>query len=266
MTDDNSAHFAEMMHQLLVPLAQAMVAHGMTIATATEAIKQALVTAAEGQDGRADSDSRISLLTGLNRKEVKRLRHAPAPSVGRTKVNAAAAVISHWRLAKPFCKTVGKPRDLARKGVGGFDDLIRAARVDVPPATVLEMLLEQGAVAALADGDFRLIAASALPQGGAGAIDAFAVTIGAHLTAAVGNLTGTAAPHFDRAVVYSHLTDDDLAVLEAAARVEAQAALERVNALAHALREASAPKRGAKGRFVMGAYVLATPGKGKGPK
>jgi hypothetical protein len=252
---------------LLAPLAQAMVARGLTIGTATEALKQALVNAAIDAGGDTISDSKASLLTGIHRKDIKRLRHEDGTLPQRRSCNAAALAISHWATAPDYQGPDGQPRDLPRQGddtVPGFDTLIRRARIDMAPGTVLEALQDQGAVAAQPDGRFRLLTHALLPSGGsAEQVAAYQATLSAHLAAATHNLlAGPDTPrHFDRAVRYSHLSEASIAVLTQLAADKAQTALKEINAQARSLQERD-QDGGVSGRFAFGAYILPSPEEG----
>ncbi|MDA7965236.1 DUF6502 family protein [Ruegeria sp.] len=254
---------------LLEPLAQAMVAHGVTIGTATEALKKALLTAAEATSEVKLSDSRASLLTGLHRKDVKRLRNLDDDTPERRSCSAAALVISYWATSPEFQSTDGTPRDLTRKGdkTGpGFDDLVRLARVDMASGTVLNTLLDQKIVEELKTGQLRLLSHAFLPSGGgAEQVAAYQATLSAHLTAATQNLLAEpeAARNFDRAVRYSHLSPDSVEELRRASDTQAQALLQDINALARALQDKDQNK-GCRGRFVLGAYILASPPDARG--
>ena len=67
------------MRELLQPLAQLAVGQGVLLATVEEMLKAAFVDSARAAHGKSGSDrvvSRISTVTGLNRREVTRLLQA----------------------------------------------------------------------------------------------------------------------------------------------------------------------------------------------
>jgi hypothetical protein len=266
VSNETESPFEAALATLFVPLARGMVAQGMTVGTATELLKRALVQAVVDDRGEDISDSRISLLTGLHRKDVRRLRHARSNVRKRRSVNAAAAAIGFWASDKTFQGDNGSPRALSRQGTPsapGFNELIRLAKIDLPPATVLEALLDQGVVEETDTGTYRLLTASLVPrEGSEELVAAFQATLSAHLSAATGNLVAKAGEKrfFDRAVRYSHLSDESVAALEQAARDGAVRLLEEINAVAHDLQQSDSAG-GASGRFAFGAYILPTPDK-----
>ena len=251
---------------LLVPLAQAMVGHGVTIGTATEALKLAMLTAAEQTSAGKLSDSRASLLTGIHRKDVKRLRNLKDDAPAKRNCSAAALVISYWATAPEYQDRSGDPRVLSRKGGDagvGFDDLVRRTRVDMAPGTVLETLIAQNIVEQGEAGDLRLLSHAFLPSGGsAEQVAAYEATLSAHLTAATQNLLAEpgASRHFDRAVRYSHLSAESVDALSRFSSDRAQSLLQEVNALARDMQDRD-NDGGHDGRFVMGTYILPSPHK-----
>ncbi|WP_172332054.1 DUF6502 family protein [Mangrovicoccus sp. HB161399] len=257
MTDPASDPFETALAALLAPLAEAIVARGLPLGAVTEALKAALVAAAVKADGEAASDSRVSLRTGVHRKDVKRLRGEagtkPPP------VTAAAMAVSLWASGPGWQDADGSPRTLAR---AEFDELAREARADMAPGTVLALLADQGAVETLPGGGYRLAARALVPQAGSPAqVAAYAATLAPHLSAATQNLTAApgAPRHFDRALRYSHLSDASLTRLDALAREGAQALLEALDREARVLQAGDAPA-GGHGRFAFGAYSLPVPG------
>lgn len=265
MSDDVTDPFQETLAALLLPVAQAMIARGTTIGMATESLKKALVKAADTSASGPESDSRVSLRTGLHRKDVKRLRSETPRAARKGAPNAAALALSLWSTAPIFADDTGAPRDLPRRGTSetpGFDGLIRAARIDLPAATVLSELLAQQLVQTLPDGKLRMLSSTFVPrQGTAGELYAFEATVIAHLTAATHNLTADEAAkrHFDRAVRYSHLSQDSVDKLEKTARQDAQHLLEKINSLANELQQNDAHRHSpATGQFVLGAFILPT--------
>lgn len=261
MSTNSKPPFESALSALLEPLAQAMVAHGVTISAATEALKKALLAAAEQSSDAPLSDSRASLLTGLHRKDVKRLRNLDEDTPEKRSCSAAALVISYWATSPEYQNNAGGPRDLTRKGDNsgpGFDDLVKLARIDMAPGTVLKTLIDQNIVEQSSAGALRLLTHAFLPLGGsAEQVAAYQATLSVHMKAATQNLLAKpgAARNFDRAVRYSHLSDASIAELRRVSDERAQALLQDINALARRLQDRD-HGGGHTGRFAMGAYIL----------
>ncbi len=264
MSTESTDLFSDVLADLLAPLAQALIAQGLTLASATESLKLALLNAAIEAEGPAVSDSRVSIMTGLHRKDVRRLRsHEPSVS-GRKTANRMALLIGYWATDPDFQEPDDRPRALTRDSLGdkpGFNELVRRLRLDMAPGTMLQALIDQGAVHQDADGLLHLASNALVPKAGAKElVAAYRATLTAHMTVATRNLLAQKDEprHFDRVVRYSHLSDASVTELEEIARQEAQLFLTRLNARAHELQRRD-EDRNARGRFAAGAYILPTP-------
>lgn len=255
--------FETALADLLIPLAKAMVARGVTIGTATEALKKALVSAAEEASDSTVSDSKVSALTGLHRKDVKRLRNEDTDAPEKRSCSAAALVVGYWSTAPQFLNDDNAPRDLARKSdddAPGFDDLVRQARIDMAPGTVLKTLVDQKLVSRLEDGRYRLLSNAFVPTAGsAEQVAAYRATLSAHLAAATHNLIAEedTPRHFDRAVRYTHLSAASVEELRAISAKKAQKMLQDINVRARQLQDQDQDSD-QKGRFAAGTYILPT--------
>lgn len=271
MTSASDDPFETALAALLAPLAQAMVARGVTMGLANEALKKALLEAALNSETTDISDSKASLLTGIHRKDIKRLRYEGSPAPSKRHVNVAALVLSYWATAPEYQRPDGTPRTLPRSGTEaspGFDEMVKRTRADMAPGTILHALIEQGTVEQTSDGNLRLLSHTLVPAAGtAEQVAAYQATLSAHLLAATQNLLGepNTPRHFDRAVRYSHLSDTSVEKLQRSAAEKAQALLEDINAEAQNLQKSDAASDaersdvGQKGKFVLGAYILPTP-------
>lgn len=253
--------FRQVLLSLLRPVARAMIAHGVTLNMATEVLKRVLVEEAArsstGPDGI--TDSQVSLLTGLHRKDVKRLRQDDPPPPRRPLLNACALAIGTWTTQPEFLDEDGNPRPLVRSGSPGFDDLVRGARIDLPPATVLEALKAHDAVTQVGeDGPITLVrdAFIAGPQSEE-RLQAYEKNLRAHLDAATANLLSEGDRlQFERAGHYNRLPAAAVAELEGKARDLAMTMLTEVNKLALEHQREAANDKDATHRFTVGAYIL----------
>lgn len=85
--------------RLLRPLVRLCIRSGMTFPALAQLLRELFVNVAEHDfalDGKPQTDSRVSLLTGIHRKEVARLRGAGAPvnEVPAT-LSRTSAIIAH---------------------------------------------------------------------------------------------------------------------------------------------------------------------------
>jgi hypothetical protein len=227
------------MDTLFAPIARLLVARGVGFADAAGRLKQAYLRAALRLAGADATDSRISVMTGLQRRDIVGLRGQEPERRG---VNHLSRLVALW--------VVGGGQPLPRKGdVGSFDALALQVRRDVHPRTMLEQLVAAGTVSVV-DGMVRLEQVSYQPMpGSAGQMAYLADNAGDFLAAAVGNVLGD-TPHFERAVHYNQLDAAAVVQLEAAFRAGQMALLGQINAQAAALQGAMPGTM----RFRAGAY------------
>jgi hypothetical protein len=255
--------FRQVLLSLLRPMAQAMIAHGVTLNMATEALKQALVEEAirTARPSGKVTDSQISLLTGLHRKDVRRLRQENPAPMKRPVLNACALAIAHWTTQKRFLDLKGRPKRLRRTrgdGQPGFDALVKSAKIDLPPATVLQALKVHDAVSEDDESGLITLVQDAFVGGARSEeqLQAFEKNLRAHLEVATGNLLSDGDKlQFERAGHYNHLPEAATAELERKARLLAMEMLSTLNKLALKRQRQAEGDETAQGRFTIGAYV-----------
>ncbi|MEM9755905.1 MAG: DUF6502 family protein, partial [Pseudomonadota bacterium] len=97
--------FTRILRSLLRPLVRAMIAQGVTAPALYRLVKRLYVEVAEdsfGIDEERQTDSRISMLTGVHRRDVREFRNTtPEAGTGaRRKITTLASVLGRW-LADP---------------------------------------------------------------------------------------------------------------------------------------------------------------------
>ena len=157
--------------RMLRPLVRILLRSGTSCRTFADIAKWLFVDVAKqeyGLQGRNPSISRISVITGLSRKEVKRVLDLPPPQerLNAEKYNRAARVIFGWQRDPDFLNESGTPADLPLKGVKySFRRLVKRYSGDLPHRTVLDELLRIGAVSLGDQGAVKLNASRCLPKG-----------------------------------------------------------------------------------------------------
>jgi hypothetical protein len=154
------------------PVAHMMLRAGVSWKELAEALKLAYVeTATEkfGKYGRPANGSRVAILTGLSRKEVKRLRdllaHSPSASLHELdRINRATRVLSAWHQDPDFISPRGKPRLLSPRGSRGFEDLVKRYAPDIPATAMLKELQSVGAIGTTPKGKIRAQTRSFIPS------------------------------------------------------------------------------------------------------
>jgi hypothetical protein len=158
--------------RLLRPLARILLRHNISFLTFSDLAKQVFIEVAE-QDfppsGRKQSLSRISMLTGLSRKEVLRVKRVPVPTDGEAVVQQGRSirVINGWTHDRRFLDDSGNPLVLDFDSAEqSFSSLVRFHSGDIPARAVLDELLRVGLVERTPDGRVRLISPVYVPRSG----------------------------------------------------------------------------------------------------
>lgn len=254
--------------RLLEPLARILVRNGIPHAAFAEIAKQAYVRAAEreeGIDGRKQTVSRMSVLTGLTRKEVARILKLPAEASGETaaRYHRASRVITGWIRDERFLDEAGQPRALSIDGAGDtFATLVKAYSGDVPPRAILDELERVGAVARNGP-SIRLLERGYLPH--AGEADKLQI-LGTDVAGLVSTIRHNLESQpdtalYQRKVFYDQLPVECLPELRKLAAHEGQALLELLDAwMASRDYELNPPPKGAEageiGRAGIGVYYF----------
>lgn len=155
---DSKSLAADTMRLLFRPIARIMLRVGMTWRELAEICKATYVEVA-GEDygirGRQTNVSRVSILTGLARRDVSRLRKELAEKKpgNFSRMNHATRVLSGWYQDELYRATGGEPAPLAPTGTApSFESLCKTYCPNVAPVTMLKELKQAGAVSETGDG------------------------------------------------------------------------------------------------------------------
>lgn len=255
-------------HSVLRPLVRVMLAHEITLPTAIELLKRVFVEVAERDfslDSKGSTDSRISLLTGVHRKDIKRLRGLPrVDSDLPPKVSLSAQIVATWITGKQWLDENGQPRPLPRLtrhgGENSFETLVASISQDIRPRSVLDEWLRLGVVEITENDEIALMTDAFVPREGlAEKLAYYGHNLGDHAAAATDNVLGTAKPWFERSVHHTALTASQVEQLRAQASDLGMRMLTTLHARADELRhdgQEPSPASGEKidKRFTCGIY------------
>lgn len=256
--------------RLLRPLVRLFVRSGITFPALTDLLRELYVNVAEydfALPGKDQTDSRVSLLTGIHRKEVRRLRGAGAPvSAVPASVSRTSRIIARWVAAPDFTDADGRPIALPRVAENGpsFESLVASVTRDLRPRAVLDEWLDRGLVTL--DDQERIVLAEAafVPSGGGSQqLYYFGRNLHDHIAAAVTNILEEKPRFLERAVHYDGLSPALARRLETRAREIAMEALQQANREAHA---ACQTDPGGEARWNFGIYIYAEDASRPAPK
>ncbi|MCQ4160648.1 DUF6502 family protein [Roseomonas sp. GC11] len=252
--------------RLLRPLLRLLIRSGVTYPLFAELARGLYVElAAEMLSAPgARTDSRLSLLTGVHRKEIRRLRElGDAPAEVPPVVTLGSQIIARWLGLPEYTGPDGAPLPLPRAAAPGepsFEALVAGVTSDVRPRSVLDEWLEQGLVELDAADRVALNSAAFLPRPGTEEqLYYFARNLHDHIAAAAANVAGAGAPFLERAVHYDRLPLPVAERMEAMGREAAMRLLIEINRAALAmLEEAGEAAPGTPTRRVnLGVYLYA---------
>jgi hypothetical protein len=163
-----------------------------------------------GIPGRKQTVSRVSVITGLTRKEVSRLKKIDTPddSAIAHQYNRAARVISGWLRDPRFHTKKGVPAALHfDKGETNFSELVKVHSGDVPPRAIYDELIRVGTIAKDENGKITLLSDGYVPRTGeTSKLHILGTDVQLLLNTIDHNLQqGPRTPYFQRKVAYDNL-------------------------------------------------------------
>ena len=179
---------------VLKPLARVLLRHGVAYPAFAAALKPVFIEAAQAElksQGHALTDSAVSLLSGVHRRDVRNLtRLYKAPDLASTApMNMATQVVARWLSQPQYQDADGQALLLGRSApAGGFDALVTAISTDVRPRAVLDEMLRLGIVQETEAGLSLVHAGFAPRQGFAEMAQLLQANVHDHIAAAAQNL------------------------------------------------------------------------------
>ena len=244
--------------RILRPLVRLLVSCNVPFQQVTRLLKQIYVEVASEELADTEqgvSVSRLSLVTGIHRKEIKRLgESADSGYEVPASIAVGARIVARWTGDARFAKSDGRPAPLAlgpeddERGPS-FSELVTAVTTDVHPRSVLDELLRLGIVRVDDERHAHLLTAAFVPHKG---FDEKVFYLGRnihdHLDVAGRNVGGEGLPLLERSVHYGALPTEAVDELETLTRREGMKLLETVNRRAQELRGEQAPESAAPAR------------------
>ncbi|MNZ34810.1 hypothetical protein D3C78_521930 [compost metagenome] len=257
------------LRRVMRPLVRLMLRKGVTYTVFADLLKEVFVDVADREfrlDDKAPSDSRISLLTGVHRKDVRRLRTEDdtASMALPENITLGAQLVNAWTSNPPFCKAAGQALPLPRlASVGGdvsFDALVAQVSTDIRARVVLDEWLRLGVVRLDEQDCVHLEAQAFVPQKGFDEKAAYlAHNLHDHASAAVHNLTAQGQPFFERSVHYDALSPASVEVLRETVASEGMQALLGFSRLAADLENGDLSSLDPRQRITIGLYFYTEP-------
>jgi hypothetical protein len=249
------------LRHLLRPIVRLLLAKGVGFPYLSDLLKEIYVDVALREFGlpeKAQTDSRITLLTGVHRKDVKRLREMePEAHEAPEAVSLGMRVVSAWSVP-PYADEEGLPAPLPRLASHGgeksFEGLVASVSKDIRARALLDEWLRLGVVRLDERGQVLLDTAAFVPSGN---LEQLAFYLGHnlhdHATAAVANVLAERGLYLERSVHHEGLEAETVASLAKEAERSGMRLLHSLNRKSlDALAEK--PQGDNRGRYTFGIY------------
>jgi len=246
------------------PLVRFFITHSIPFPFFSDLVRGVYVEVADNEfpvTGKRQTDSRITLLTGVHRKDVKRLR-AQRHRVLRPSRAASlgSQLIARWTTLPEYLDAQGQPLPLprlAQSGTPSFESLVRSLNTDIRPRVVLDEWLRLG-IAHLDEQDSVWLNVQAFipPPGSEEMAYYFGRNLHDHVAAAVHNMLGKPEPFLERSVNYNNLSPAAVKELTELAQQRGMQVLQELNARALQLQRLDSGQPGASHRINFGLYLF----------
>ena len=153
---------------LLHPLVRILLRHEVNYGEFADAVRGAYIDIASKEllpSDQAQSDARVGIVTGMNAREVGRIREADANAEPKVNANQIARVLQGWSQDQDYLGPYGLPLEVPFAGERpSFEDLVDCYAVGAPPRILLGELVRVGAAAATSDGYVRMLNRTYVPS------------------------------------------------------------------------------------------------------
>jgi len=253
-------------NMLCKPLIRLLIEKGITFPQFRELMKDLYVEVADEQfslDDKKPSDSRIFVLTGIHRKDIKRIRQQNEQ--GDQQITSSASlsgeIVARWSSMPEYLDDKGKARQLlknGKNGEAGFEQLVSSVSKDVRPRVILEEWLRLNIVR-LKD-DYVILNKSAFVTNKEFKEMAYYLghNVHDHMASCVNNILTESKPMLERSVYYSCLTENSVNKLNAIASKQGDELLQHLNKQAIKLYDADKHKNDETYRMRLGVYWYQT--------
>lgn len=243
---------------VLKPLIRILLRNNIPFGAFSEMARQAYVEVATNDfsvNGRKQSNSRISIITGLSRKEVKRLQEVEEHSDAllTDKYNRAARVVYGWVHDDNYQRLKNNKQQTKKltfdNGDVSFSSLVKTYSGDVPPRAILDELERVGVVSLDDNGNIHLLSRAYIPQTG---INEKIQYLGSDVSALINTMDRNIyqddkSTFFQRKVYYDNLPNEAVEEIQSMIAHESQQLLEKIDiTMAKHDRDAN-PNNSAKG-------------------
>jgi len=169
MQEEQQKKVLDAFQLVLRPIVKILLRYGIGYNAFAETVKTAFVDVGStefGIRGRPTNISRVAVMTGLTRKEVRRLRTKIEGGENQISVRTTpiTEIISRWHSENDYLDPNGRPLSLPfAGGARSFSNLVKEFGGDVPPGAMRTELKRMGLVEEIGDGVLSVTSRARVP-------------------------------------------------------------------------------------------------------
>ena len=269
MSDDLRSVLLSSVRLMLRPIVRVLLRGGIPFREFSELAKFTYVdiaTTEYGRRNRPTNVSRTAILTGLNRRDVARIRAAePCTMLEALYMSHGSRILSGWHFDADFLDADGRPARLPLEGGSpSFQALARRYAPDLPHIALFKELSAAGAVELCDDGQLQALMRSYIPKSfdpnqirlWGSILHDMASTLAFNVTRAP-----TVAARFERRAIHARVRRSAVPEFREFLEGEGQRFLERIDGwlAEHAVDEAEGEDPHVSTRLGAGAYLIEEP-------
>ncbi|MDE2304177.1 MAG: hypothetical protein KGL34_01345 [Gammaproteobacteria bacterium] len=254
---------------LLRPIVRVLLRGGVPFREFAEVAKVTYVDIATGEfglRGRPTNVSRTAILTGLNRRDVARIRKSePLAMLDAVFMSHGSRILSAWHLDPIYRDGDGRPLRLSLDGEApSFQALVREHAPDLPHIAMYKELSSAGAIELCDDGLLQVQMRSYVPKSydpnqvrlWGSILHDVAATLAHNVTR-----SGSEPPRFERRAIHHRVRREHAAAFREFVEAEGQHFLERIDAwlAQHGHDDEREDASGVRVRLGAGAYLIEEP-------
>ena len=219
---------------ILYPFVHLLMKVGISFPQLAEMLKEIYVDVADKHfqlENKNQTQTRLSFLTGVHRKDVKRFQTRDSNTKEPENINIGVKLVSLWINDPRFLDKDNNPLKLPLKGeTSSFDELVKiVCKQDIRSRVVLDEWLNSGVVT-LNDNIVELCTEAYIPKESPKEKAFFlGHNIGDHLRAASQNLFNDTPEFFERCVYYDNLSEESIAELQSLVNDHGMSLLKSLN-------------------------------------
>lgn len=252
--------------KILRPLVRLLLEYGITYPYLSNLLKNIFVEVVNDEmqvDGKRQTLSRISIVSGVHRKDVKRILEEPEDmETGDRKASLGSRLLGIWLGDSRYHDDQRNPLPLPRTSSSecevSFEQLVESINKDVRPRAVLDEWLRTGLVSL--DQEDRVVLepdAFVTEKNFDERAHFFGRNLRDHVAAGAHNLMpGETEKFFERAVFYDRLTPESVEKLRTLASSSAMETLQTINEEALKLANQDEGKDNASYRMTLGTFYF----------